>query len=157
VEAGYGAMIREMRLAAGLTQRELAAKIGCTDGFLAFAELERRAPSPEFMHRLLDALDAPKADRERVLGALMAARQQHREAREQARYAALTKSPMPATGAEIATSADPGVAEPTEAEYEQALRDLQTAYADPEARPGLLATLRAFALSARASSERDRP
>jgi len=156
VEAGYGAMIREMRLAAGLTQRELAARIGCTDGFLAFAELERRAPSPEFIHRLLDALDAQKEDRERVLGALMAARQQHREAREQARYAVLTKSPVPATGGDIATPTEADRAEPAEAEWEQALRDLQSAFDDPEVRPGLLATLRAFALSSRASSERGR-
>jgi transcriptional regulator with XRE-family HTH domain len=150
-------MLREMRLAAGLTQRELAAKIGCTDGFLAFAELERRVPSPEFVHRLLDALDAPKAERERVLGALMAARQQHREAREQARYAGLPRSPLPVTGGTVASPQETtNGAEPAEGEWEQAMRDLRDAFADPDVRKGLLPTLRAFAQSAQAASRRGR-
>jgi transcriptional regulator with XRE-family HTH domain len=151
---GYGQIIRDLRLAAGLTQRELAAKLDCTDGFLAFAELERRFPSTEFFQKLIEVLKPSEEVRQNLLDAVVAARRQRAEQKEQVRYAALTGAiktggetmPPPLESPQEATSGEENE------EFAQAVRNLRIAYADTETRPVVLGTLEALARSAQAKS-----
>jgi len=52
-----GSRIKELRLKRGLTQEELAQKIGVTKGAVANYENEVSSPKIELMYRLFDALD----------------------------------------------------------------------------------------------------
>ena len=160
--SGYGQIIRDLRAGAALTQRALAERIRCTDGYLAFVELERRLPSAEFIGKLLDALNPSEADRQRLLDAVVAAQRRHADRKEKAQYAALhgairsrglaaTETPEPLA----LPSAETLLATPSESEpeMEQATRYLRLAFTDSEARPAVLATLRAFAQSAQSRNE----
>lgn len=44
--------LKEMRLKAGLSQRQLAEKIGVTHSVISYYELQERAPSPEVLVKL---------------------------------------------------------------------------------------------------------
>lgn len=48
--------VRELRKSKGLTLRELAAAAGCSIGFLADVELNRRGAKPETWQKIADAL-----------------------------------------------------------------------------------------------------
>lgn len=45
----FGATLKTLRKAAGLTQAQLAAQIGVTKSVISFYELQERAPSPDVL------------------------------------------------------------------------------------------------------------
>lgn len=45
----FGATLKVLRKAAGLTQSQLAAQIGVTKSVISFYELQERAPSPDVL------------------------------------------------------------------------------------------------------------
>lgn len=45
----FGNKLRELRLKAGLTQKQLADKIGVTHSVISYYELQERYPSPEVL------------------------------------------------------------------------------------------------------------
>ena len=69
--APFGAKLRHLREAAGLTQEELAARAGLTaKGVSALERGERRRPYPHTVRSLADALDLPDAERASLLSAV---------------------------------------------------------------------------------------
>lgn len=48
----FGKVLKELRLKAGLTQKELAAQIGITKSVISFYELQERTPSPAILVKL---------------------------------------------------------------------------------------------------------
>jgi transcriptional regulator with XRE-family HTH domain len=53
---GQGELIRAQRLAAGLTQSELAEQIGCSEAYVSLLERDLRRGSPSFMKHLAQVL-----------------------------------------------------------------------------------------------------
>ena len=54
-----GAAIRQLRLAAGLKQRELAERVGVDATYVSHLEANRREPSIDLLRRIARELDAP--------------------------------------------------------------------------------------------------
>lgn len=52
VEFDFGTRLKELRLQAGLTQKQLAEQIGVTKSVVSFYELRERTPSPEILIKL---------------------------------------------------------------------------------------------------------
>lgn len=52
-----GKKIKELRETKGLTQKELADKLGLSDGAIGFYETERRNPPIEILNKLADFFD----------------------------------------------------------------------------------------------------
>lgn len=48
----FGNILRDLRLKSGLSQRELADKLGITKSMISYYELQERAPSPEILIKL---------------------------------------------------------------------------------------------------------
>lgn len=48
----FGIILKELRLQSGMTQKELADKIGVTKSVISYYELQERAPSPEILKKL---------------------------------------------------------------------------------------------------------
>lgn len=48
----FGNRLRELRIAAGLTQAQLATQINVTKSVISYYELQARAPSPEVLVKL---------------------------------------------------------------------------------------------------------
>ena len=48
----FGAKLKELRKQAGLTQQQLADRVGVTKSVISFYELKERAPSPEVLTKL---------------------------------------------------------------------------------------------------------
>lgn len=48
----FGTRLKELRLQAGLTQKQLAEQIGITKSVVSFYELRERTPSPEILIKL---------------------------------------------------------------------------------------------------------
>lgn len=57
-----GARLKELRLAAGLTQRDLAARSGVTHGLISMIEQNKNSPSVASLRHILDGLDMTMAD-----------------------------------------------------------------------------------------------
>jgi transcriptional regulator with XRE-family HTH domain len=58
----FGALLRQRRQALGLTQQELARKVGSHQPVIGAWELGRSAPTPEQLARLAKALGMPLAE-----------------------------------------------------------------------------------------------
>ena len=48
----FGTKLKELRLQAGMTQKDLATKIGVTKSVVSYYELSERSPSPEILIKL---------------------------------------------------------------------------------------------------------
>ena len=48
----FGKILKELRLKAGLTQKQLASQIGVTKSVISFYELQERVPSPTILVKL---------------------------------------------------------------------------------------------------------
>lgn len=48
----FGSRLKELRKQSGLTQEQLAARIGVTKSVISFYELRERSPSPEVLAKL---------------------------------------------------------------------------------------------------------
>lgn len=48
----FGDRLKELRLKAGLTQKQLAERIGITKSVVSYYELQERSPSPEVLIKL---------------------------------------------------------------------------------------------------------
>lgn len=48
----FGNILKELRLQAGMTQKELATKVGVTKSVISYYELSERSPSPEVLIKL---------------------------------------------------------------------------------------------------------
>jgi len=48
----FGNMLKELRRKAGMTQKELAGKVGVTKSVISYYELSERSPSPEMLMKL---------------------------------------------------------------------------------------------------------
>ena len=52
VDFDFGNRLKELRLQAGLTQKQLAEQLGITKSVISFYELRERTPSPEILVKL---------------------------------------------------------------------------------------------------------
>ena len=52
MEFDFGTRLKELRLQAGLTQKQLSEQIGVTKSVVSFYELRERTPSPEILVKL---------------------------------------------------------------------------------------------------------
>ena len=52
VDFDFGNSLKELRLQAGLTQKQLAEQLGITKSVISFYELRERTPSPEILVKL---------------------------------------------------------------------------------------------------------
>ena len=52
VDFDFGGRLKELRLQAGLTQKQLADQIGITKSVVSFYELHERTPSPDVIRKL---------------------------------------------------------------------------------------------------------
>ena len=52
VEFDFGTRLKELRIRAGLTQKQLGEQIGVTKSVVSFYELRERTPSPEILIKL---------------------------------------------------------------------------------------------------------
>lgn len=52
VESDFGNRLKQLRLNAGLTQKQLAEQIGITKSVISFYELRERVPSPDVLVKL---------------------------------------------------------------------------------------------------------
>lgn len=52
VDFNFGDRLKELRLQAGLTQKQLAEQIGITKSVVSFYELRERTPSPDVLIKL---------------------------------------------------------------------------------------------------------
>lgn len=52
MEFDFGARLKELRTQAGLTQKQLADRLGVTKSVVSFYELRERTPSPEVLIKL---------------------------------------------------------------------------------------------------------
>lgn len=48
----FGSILKDLRLKAGMTQKELAEKLGVTKSVISYYELSERTPSPEILLEL---------------------------------------------------------------------------------------------------------
>ena len=48
----FGTSLKQLRQSAGMTQKELAEKIGVTKSVISYYELQERTPSPEILIKL---------------------------------------------------------------------------------------------------------
>lgn len=48
----FGSILKELRLSAGLSQKELAEQVGVTKSVISYYELQERTPSPETLKKL---------------------------------------------------------------------------------------------------------
>lgn len=48
----FGNILKELRLQHGMTQKDLAAKVGVTKSVISYYELSERSPSPEILIKL---------------------------------------------------------------------------------------------------------
>lgn len=48
----FGNTLKELRQKAGMTQKDLAAKVGVTKSVISYYELSERSPSPEILMKL---------------------------------------------------------------------------------------------------------
>ena len=48
----FGNILKELRLQSGMTQKDLATKIGVTKSVISYYELSERSPSPEVLIKL---------------------------------------------------------------------------------------------------------
>ena len=48
----FGNMLKELRQKAGMTQKDLASKVGVTKSVISYYELSERSPSPEMLMKL---------------------------------------------------------------------------------------------------------
>ena len=70
-ESSFGARLRQLREAAGLTQEELARRAGLTRNAVSALERgERRRPYPHTVRSLADALELPEAERTALLASV---------------------------------------------------------------------------------------
>ena len=52
MEFDFGGRLKELRLQAGLTQKQLGERVGVTKSVISFYELRERTPSPEVLVKL---------------------------------------------------------------------------------------------------------
>lgn len=52
MEYDFGTRLRDLRIRAGLTQKQLGEQIGVTKSVVSFYELRERAPSPEVLIKI---------------------------------------------------------------------------------------------------------
>lgn len=52
VDFDFGSKLKELRLQAGLTQKQLADQLGITKSVVSFYELRERTPSPEVLVKM---------------------------------------------------------------------------------------------------------
>lgn len=156
----YGAMIRTRREQRGWTQRELAAAIGCTDGYVAHLEKEIKLPSLDISMAVAQAFRLSEDEQQRFLDTVEVARRQRAEQRIRTRGAVVRgalrtrggmRPPAPNPDADdvdaerIASDLD---ADP---ELRTAYQHLKSALANPQMRNTVLNALRAFARESDAS------
>lgn len=48
----FGTILKQLRLSTGMTQKEVAEKIGVTKSVISYYELQERTPSPEILVKL---------------------------------------------------------------------------------------------------------
>jgi transcriptional regulator with XRE-family HTH domain len=153
---GLGEVIRVERKRAGLTQRDLGAALGCSDGYVAHMERGLKIPSLEMGMSLAEVLGFSAEKRTGFLKALEHARVERTGDRIRARGVAVRSAlaGRQDTAATIDTL-DPdqiAIDLATYPKLRDAYRNLKTALADKEMRDVVLKALQAFATSAKPST-----
>lgn len=153
----YGVMIREWREKKGWTQRQLAEQIGCTDGFIALLEKEKRLPSADICTALARVFELTEEEQQKLFKEVRNERRKRAEQRDKRRDA-VTLSPLQPQDGTTTTipEATRGTTENINAEsiasdldsdpaLKTAYLDLKTALANPQQRETALNLLRALA------------
>lgn len=152
------ALIKHARAKKGWSQKQLAAAIGVTPGFITKVEGEQALPSYERCIALAAVLDLPSDTLwTEIEKARIAAFQQHMRTRGAAVRRAMRTRGGPAEPPTEPPRLEMSVEDiareiAADAELQAAYRDLQMALADPQMRETVLNALRAFARAARSSS-----
>ena len=148
----YGKIIRSNRKRLEMTQRELAGRLGCTDGYVAHLESEFKLPSINILLALSGVFGFTVDDQQVLLEAVEKKRVQRSTERIRTRGVTERELLQIRRGGERATKINPK-AEQIARDLEQnpelhsAYRDLRTALSDPKMSETVLNTLRAFAKS----------
>ena len=126
----YGVIIRQRREQHGWTQRQLADRIGCTDGYVAHLENEVKLPSLDISMAVSEALQLSFDEQQRLLEAVEIARRQQTERRIRTR-GAVVRGALRTRGG-MHTPPEPA---PDELNAEQIAHDMA---ADPDLRTAYL-------------------
>jgi transcriptional regulator with XRE-family HTH domain len=122
---GYGEMLKVFRERAGFRQRALAERLGCTDGFIAYIENERRQPSDEFLLRFAEEMKLTSHEKAQLIEAVGRGRLAANEQRLQARLASTRKLLQVDTPAETSSEEPTRPTAEASAISEELLRALQ--------------------------------
>ncbi len=149
---GYGQIIRSNRDRLEMTQRELADRVGCTDGYIAHLESEVKLPSINLIVGLGEVFEFTAEEQQSLLAAVEAARVQRASTRIRTRGVAEREIIRMRSASEgpgkrdheaerIAHDLD------IDPELREAYRHLRKALSNPRMRETVLNALRAFAQS----------
>jgi len=136
----YGAVIRERRVALGLTQRQVAHQCGITDSALAHFERELRVPSESVASRIADVLGLEDEQRSAFEKGLKATRD--RQSRERVRSRAVGRRKVVGHEPDAQELARYLADDPVLLEC---CRDLQRALSKPGQRQAIRRALKAWA------------
>ena len=149
---GYGQIIRSNRDRLGMTQKKLADRVGCTDGYVAHLESEVKLPSINLIVGLGDVFEFTVEEQRTLLEAVEAARVQRSSTRIRTRGVAEREIIRMRSESEGAGKKDYEAERiahdlETDPELREAYRHLCKALSNPQMRETVLNALRAFAQS----------
>ena len=154
----YGNTILSHRKRLELTQRQLADRVGCTDGYIAHLESELKFPSINVMLALSDVFSFTIEAQQEFLTSVEKKRVEKSSKRIRTRGVA-TRELLKVRHASEETRKTDLAAERIAHDLEEnpdlrtAYYDLRTALADPQMRDTVLNTLRAFSRSSRSNDQ----
>jgi len=157
-KTGFGHSIRDNRTRLGLTQGELAARLGCTDSYCAHLEREFRMPSEKLIAKMAEVFDWSDEDHDAFQEAVVDERAKRSVQRIRTRGVSIRAAPRTRGGAPQGAPDASQIAGELAADPELALayRRLSAVLGDPSLRETILQTLETFAAQAatRASPRR---
>jgi transcriptional regulator with XRE-family HTH domain len=134
---GFGKMLREFREAKGLRQRALAELLGCTDGFIAYIENERRQPSDDFLLRFSQELTLSPTEKTALVEAVGRGRLAASTQRSKTKLATTRKL----FGSEVDDSGDASVTAPTDNLADDDAEKLRQIVEKLRSNPALIGTI----------------
>ena len=151
---GYGQIIKSTRDRLQMTQRQLAERVGCTDGYVAHLESEVKLPSINLIVGLGEVFEFTAEEQQSLLAAVEAARVQRSATRIRTRGVAereiiRMRSAGEGSGKSVYEAARIAHDLDNDPELGEAYRHLFKAMSNPQMRETVLNALRAFAQSSR--------
>lgn len=148
---GYGDLIRSSRKARDWTQRDLADRVGCSDGYVAHLEREVKIPSDALCDVLAQEFELSIADQEQLHEYVQNAREHHTQERIRLRGQARRNALRFRGAARASISEDEIDLKDAASELarnpqlREAFRHLRAALENPDTRDAVATTLRMFA------------